>query len=81
MPMKNVTISLDEDVARWIRIWAAKQDTSVSRLVGELLRERMRFEEGYEQARLQYLSLKPKRVSSGEPYPARDDLHDRNDVR
>jgi hypothetical protein len=39
--LKNVTITLDEDVARWARIWAAERDTSVSRLVGELLREKM----------------------------------------
>jgi hypothetical protein len=40
--MKNVTITLDEEVARWARICVAKQDTSLSRLVGELLREKMR---------------------------------------
>lgn len=35
--MKNVTITLDEDVARWVRIHSAKEDMSISRLVGELL--------------------------------------------
>jgi len=39
--MKNVTITLEEEVARWARIMAAKENTSVSRLVGELLREKM----------------------------------------
>ena len=39
--MKNVTITLDEEVARWARIIAAEQNTSVSRLVGEMLREKM----------------------------------------
>jgi hypothetical protein len=38
--MKNVTITLDEKVARWARIKAAEKDTSVSRLVGEMLREK-----------------------------------------
>ena len=33
--MKNVTITLDEEVARWARVMAAEQNTSVSRLVGE----------------------------------------------
>lgn len=37
--MRNVTITLDEEVARWVRIEAAKRETSVSRLVGEMLRE------------------------------------------
>ena len=36
--MKNVTITMDEAVLRWAGIKAAEQDTSVSRLVGEMLR-------------------------------------------
>jgi hypothetical protein len=35
--MKNVTITLDEEAARWARIQAAEHNTSVSRLVGEML--------------------------------------------
>lgn len=34
--MKNVTITLDDEVARWARIRAAEQNTSVSRLVGDM---------------------------------------------
>ena len=40
--MKSITITVDEEVARWARVWAAQQNTSVSRLVGELLRQRER---------------------------------------
>ena len=36
--MKNVTITLKEEVARWARIKAAEKNTSVSRLVGEMLK-------------------------------------------
>jgi len=39
--LRNVTVTLEEDVARWARIEAACRDTSVSRLLGELLKERM----------------------------------------
>jgi len=45
--MKNVTITLPEDLAREARVLAAQQQTSVSRFVGELLAERMRAERGY----------------------------------
>jgi hypothetical protein len=38
--MKNVTITLDEEVARWARIRAAELETSVSRLVGQMLKEK-----------------------------------------
>ena len=39
--LRNVTVTLEEEVARWARIEAARQDTSVSRLLGEILKERM----------------------------------------
>jgi hypothetical protein len=48
--MKNVTITLDDDTATWARIWAARHNTSVSRLLGQLLAERMEQESGYEAA-------------------------------
>ena len=39
--LRNVTVTLEEDVAQWARIEAARQDTSVSRLLATLLKERM----------------------------------------
>ena len=40
--MRNVTITMEEEVADWARMEAARRNTSVSRLVGELLAEKMR---------------------------------------
>jgi len=48
--MKNITISLEEEVAHWARVWAAENDTSVSRFVGDLLQTRMEEERGYRRA-------------------------------
>ena len=39
--LKNVTVTLEEEVARWARIEAARQDTSVSRFLGDILKQRM----------------------------------------
>jgi predicted DNA-binding ribbon-helix-helix protein len=44
--LRNVTVTLEEDVALWARIEAARRDTSVSRLLGELLKERMSTQNG-----------------------------------
>lgn len=44
--LRNVTVTLEEDVARWARIEAARRDTSVSRLLGALLKEHMSAENG-----------------------------------
>lgn len=80
--MRNVTITLEEKVLRWAKVWAAGHDTSVSRLVGELLRERMREEEGYEAAMNRFLARKPERLKrEGEGYPDREELHERRRLR
>ena len=76
--MRNVTISLDDETARWARIEAARQDTSVSRLVADMLRGQMARDEYYEQARQSYLAQQPRDLSSGSgPYPSREELHQR----
>jgi hypothetical protein len=74
--MKNVTITLEEEVARWARIRAAELDTSVSRLVGEMLKDQMAAEKGYDTARRRYLSRRATLISTA-TYPRRNDLHDR----
>ena len=80
--MKNVTITLDEEVARWARIKAAKQETSVSRLVGEMLKEHMQSEDAYEVARRQFFAVEPRPLRAGTaPLPTRESLHDRTGLR
>jgi len=78
--LRNITITVDEDVARWARIEAAKEDTSVSRLVGEMLRERMAEEENYEKAMKRALGRKPFGKSDGK-YLTRKETHDRAGLR
>ncbi len=79
--MKNVTISLEEELARWARVKAARENTSVSRLLSEVLREEMARDLGYEMAMKQYLSRKPKRLRKSGKLPRREELHDRRGLR
>lgn len=77
-----MTITLDEETARWARVEAARQDTSVSHLVGALLRERMLGSDEYEEARRRYFSQEPGvHRRKGQRYPSRDELHDRKGLR
>ena len=80
--MKNITITLDQDTANWVRVHAAEQNKSVSRLVGEILQARMKDRREYQRAMRRYLS-KPAFALSGEPekYPSRDELYDRVRIR
>ena len=74
--MKNVTITLEEEVADWARILAAKQKSSVSRLVGDMLKEKMLEESGYQTAKHQFFSRKPSPLKHSGKYPSRDELHE-----
>lgn len=80
--LKNVTVTLDEQTARWARIEAARRETSVSRLLGELLRREMEGTDAYDRAMERYFAQKPAahRVD-GRSLPAREELHDRSGLR
>jgi hypothetical protein len=79
--MKNVTITLDEETARWARIEAAQRNTSVSRLIGELLHQHMRTQTTYKDAMQRYLARTPTALKDTGRYPAREELHDRAGLR
>lgn len=81
--MKNITITLDEETARQVRVRAAKHDMSVSRYIGEVLRRNIRESREYEEAMQRYLSRGPFKELTGQPqrYATREELHDRNDSR
>ncbi len=73
-----MTITLDEEVARWARVRAAEKDTSVSRFVGEMLRDKMRNEGVYQTGMRQYLAQRPRKLKKpGTRYPRREELHER----
>ena len=60
--MKNITITLDEQAAAWARVQAAEHNMSLSRYVGEILREKMRHSREYERAMRVALSAKPLKL-------------------
>jgi hypothetical protein len=75
--MKNVTVTMEDSVADWARMEAARRNTSVSRLVGELLAEKMRHDDAYARAMREALEFRSFGVSEG-PYLTRDEIYDRS---
>lgn len=71
--MKNVTVSMDDAVAEWARLEAARRNTSVSRLLGELLAEKMRHDDAYERAMQDWLHRERSWASKGRAYPTRSE--------
>lgn len=48
--LRNITITVSQEAARWARRKAAEENTSVSKLVGRLLENQMRLSDEYWQA-------------------------------
>ncbi len=73
---------MDDDLAQWVRVRAAKRDVSVSKLIAELLETLRADERQYDTAMRRYLSRASERTwQSRGDYPTRDSLHDRDRLR
>jgi hypothetical protein len=78
--LRKITITLEEAVARWARIEAARKDTSVSGLLAGILKERMLEEDHYQAAMRRALARKPFLKTDGR-YLSREEVHDRPGLR
>jgi hypothetical protein len=80
--VKNITVTLDERMAIWLRQSAAQRGVSVSRFLGDLVHERMREAREYNEAMRQFLAEKP--FFSGwidGRRPTREEIYDRARAR
>ncbi|MFP4377448.1 MAG: hypothetical protein ACLFP4_10410 [Spirochaetales bacterium] len=76
--MKNVTVTLPEDTARWVRVWAAEQGKSVSAALADLIEERRNARERRARALDEFRSVPEVMLGpSGQGYPSRDSVHER----
>ena len=76
--MKNVIITLDEEVVRRAEVWAAKNNTSMSRILGDTRKEKMRQEATYAQAQKDYFAREAKPLKSSRArYPRREKTYGR----
>ena len=70
--MKNVTITVEDATLEWVRIEAARRNTSVSRLVGEMLTEKMEHDDAYARAQREWIADTSTFTSAGMAYPVRE---------
>ena len=78
--LRNVTVTLEEAVARWARVEAARRDTSVSQYLGGVLKEQMAASSQYQAAKRRALQRKPF-LKTGGKYLSREEAHERARVR
>ncbi len=76
--MKNITVTVDEEVYRQARVRAAERGTSVSALVAGYLRELADGDDEFArlEAQQRRIQSRIRRFSAGDR-PGRDELHER----
>ena len=79
--MPKITITTDEATLRKLRGEAASCNLSVSRFVGELLKEKFAADDAYERTMADFVSrgpyLQPEPREDGRAWPTRTKLYDR----
>jgi hypothetical protein len=78
--LRNITITLEDDLALWARVEAARRDTSVSRFLAAILKAQMTEQGEYDRAKQEALAREPF-LNSGGPYLSREQAHDRDRLR
>ena len=80
--MKNITITMPEDLARKVRVMAAEADTSMSQFLCRLIEEKTAKDDSYQAAMSRWLSRERGGLwLDGQKLPTRDEIHDRNALR
>lgn len=75
---RNITLKLDRDLLRQIRILAAEEDTSISALISARLREVIDLKKGRDVSKMKSLARMRKGYDLGFTPPAsRDELYER----
>ncbi|HEY6267519.1 MAG TPA: hypothetical protein VIX11_04420 [Candidatus Acidoferrum sp.] len=74
---RKIKITLEENVAEWLYVEAAKNNISVSDYLSGILKERMSAADNYEAAKRRALARKPF-LKSGGRYLTREEAHDRS---
>ena len=75
--LKNMTITVSEEAARWARRKAADENTSVSKLVGRMLEDQMRQTDEYWAAYEKFKRIKPIPGIDAAHRLTREEAHER----
>ena len=73
----NLTINIDRDLLRKIRVIAAEEGTSISALVADIITEKSTKSGRYEEAKRRALALMEKGIPSEGPMLTRGQMHER----
>jgi hypothetical protein len=75
---KNITIKLADETALWARRKAAEENTSVSRLLSDMLEREMRLSDAYWRAFEHWKSHRPLAAAGAANRMSREQTHERD---
>ena len=75
--LRNLTITVSEEVALWARRKAAEKNTSISKLVGEMLESQMRLTDEYRRAYQAWREISDLPGIDADARSSRDKIHER----
>ncbi len=79
--MKSVSVTMAEDALEWVRVKAARDNTSISRYLGQLV-EQARARDGiYERSMRAALKFRPLAFPKNTRYLSRDEANGRAGIR
>jgi hypothetical protein len=74
---RNITIKLADETALWARRKAAEENTSISRLVSEMIEREMRLSDEYWRAFERWKSRTPTAAKGAAKRMSREEVHER----
>lgn len=78
--LRNITVTLEPELAQWARIEAARQEVSMSRFLAQLVKKEREEKDQYAAALKRALGRKAFLKSDGK-YLSREEAHDRTGLR
>lgn len=74
---KNITLKVSAELIQWARRKAADENTSVSKLVGDMLEREMKHSDTYWAAYERFASLEPSIPGCASERQSREQVHER----
>jgi hypothetical protein len=74
---KNITVKISDDAALWARRKAAEENTSVSRLIGQMLERQMKLTDEYWRAYEHWKSERGLAQAPASGRASREETHER----
>ncbi len=75
--LKNLTITAEEEVIRWVKHQAVEKGVSASKFVGDLAKQEMNRQSSYSKAYERWMKIEPVPGADASKRMTREEVHER----